>query len=292
MDTGEDGGRVLWILCLIVVDLEVGQNVAWLMLDFTIEKLFKSSFARPFPLASSSKLRLVGPHLPLASPAASATASETVDGERVDVQTWDLLSFSDQSISFNWDEETFQYVKPTQPDITIHRSLIKPHAADGTLLVKIVNAGPERLVGYTEMLPWWLKTWVSEITTTPSGLIRGIDYTPSIPSIRATTLLMTLTLPSNSTTYLSIPYTKQTIKYTEHQPDAERGVEIPSGTLVFLDGDQSRPRIYTAKSLLDLPTPDFSMPYNVIIMTCTVLALFFGSVFNLLGRKWGVVVVS
>lgn len=28
--------------------------------------------------------------------------------------------------------------------------------------------------------------------------------------------------------------------------------------------------------LLQCPTPDFSMPYNVITMTCTVLALFFG----------------
>ena len=28
--------------------------------------------------------------------------------------------------------------------------------------------------------------------------------------------------------------------------------------------------------LLQCPTPDFSMPYNVITLTCTVLALFFG----------------
>jgi hypothetical protein len=31
--------------------------------------------------------------------------------------------------------------------------------------------------------------------------------------------------------------------------------------------------------LLQCPTPDFSMPYNVITMTCTVLALFFGRSF-------------
>lgn len=35
-------------------------------------------------------------------------------------------------------------------------------------------------------------------------------------------------------------------------------------------------RIYTSNVLVDLPTPDFSMPYNVIIMTSTLLALFFG----------------
>jgi len=36
--------------------------------------------------------------------------------------------------------------------------------------------------------------------------------------------------------------------------------------------------------LLQSPAPDFSMPYNVITLTCTVLALFFGSIFNLVTR--------
>lgn len=29
-----------------------------------------------------------------------------------------------------------------------------------------------------------------------------------------------------------------------------------------------------------LPMPDFSMPYNVITITCTILALFFGQLVN------------
>lgn len=41
----------------------------------------------------------------------------------------------------------------------------------------------------------------------------------------------------------------------------------------------------TTSLLLALPTPDFSMPYNVIILTCTVVALCFGSMFNLLSRQ-------
>ncbi|CAG8586223.1 8487_t:CDS:1, partial [Racocetra persica] len=38
--------------------------------------------------------------------------------------------------------------------------------------------------------------------------------------------------------------------------------------------------------LVSLPTPDFSMPYNVITLTCTVIALFFGSMFNLMTRSF------
>ena len=94
------------------------------------------------------------------------------------------------------------------------------------------------------------------------------------------------------------------LKYTEHRPDAERGVEIPSGTLTLLDllgedaeGDvendatvdprrSGRSRIYTTRLLLDVPTPDFSMPYNVIIMSSTVMAIFFGLMQGTLTRRW------
>ena len=33
-----------------------------------------------------------------------------------------------------------------------------------------------------------------------------------------------------------------------------------------------------------MPTPDFSMPYNVICFVCTVIAIAFGSIFNLTTR--------
>ena len=36
--------------------------------------------------------------------------------------------------------------------------------------------------------------------------------------------------------------------------------------------------------LVSLPTPDFSMPYNVICFVCTIIAIGFGSVFNLTTR--------
>lgn len=103
-----------------------------------------------------------------------------------------------------------------------------------------------------------------------------------------------------------IPFTKLTIKYTEHRPDAERGVEIPSGVLTLLDIEgepdaaikssdpmpinpllSDRQRIYTSRILLDVPTPDFSMPYNVIIMSSTVMAVFFGLMQGGLTRRWG-----
>jgi len=34
------------------------------------------------------------------------------------------------------------------------------------------------------------------------------------------------------------------------------------------------------------PAPDFSMPYNVITYSCTIIALFFGSMYNAYTRRY------
>merc|ERR550525_2213000 len=39
--------------------------------------------------------------------------------------------------------------------------------------------------------------------------------------------------------------------------------------------------LYTEILLVSLPTPDFSMPYNVICLACTVAALAFGPIHNI-----------
>jgi phosphatidylinositol glycan class T len=135
-------------------------------------------------------------------------------------------------------------------------------------------------------------------------VIHSIDYHPSVPPTPSTTTLhLALTLPARSTVRLSLPFTKLTLKYTDHVPDAERGREIPASVLTLLDiegevGDvsndstrdprrTSRRHVFGPKLLVDVPTPDFSMPYNVIIMTSTVMAVFFGSIQGRLIRRWG-----
>ncbi|GAX78276.1 hypothetical protein CEUSTIGMA_g5718.t1 [Chlamydomonas eustigma] len=43
-------------------------------------------------------------------------------------------------------------------------------------------------------------------------------------------------------------------------------------------------KVYTEGLLIQMPTPDITMPYNVICLSCTVLAVFVGSFMNLLLR--------
>jgi phosphatidylinositol glycan class T len=106
-----------------------------------------------------------------------------------------------------------------------------------------------------------------------------------------------LVVPSNSTIYLTMDVSKSFLRYTEHPPDAQRGWDLPPAVFVPLGvrenqtiGQTARyPKIYSPILLVDLATPDFSMPYNVIILSCTLMTLIFGSVFNLLTRKFVVV---
>jgi phosphatidylinositol glycan class T len=133
---------------------------------------------------------------------------------------------------------------------------------------------------------------------------------PSIPRTRPTVLQLQLEIPPQTQVAIRIPFTKEYIRYTEHLPDASRGWELPPAIVFLADqtseaeirtsnGSDDEPfgrgsgnkrlRLYTSKLLVDLPTPDFSMPYNVIIMTSTLIALFFGSVVNLGVRRWGAV---
>lgn len=56
-------------------------------------------------------------------------------------------------------------------------------------------------------------------------------------------------------------------------------------TIWINEQERSAVLSYTEVLLVPLTTPDFSMPYNVITITCTVFALYFGSLLNALRRR-------
>jgi phosphatidylinositol glycan class T len=146
----------------------------------------------------------------------------------------------------------------------------------------------------------------------PAGkeLIREIHYRPALDRERGTQLEILLTVPASAIVILTYDFEKAILRYTEYPPDANRGFDVASAVIATISDPQddsvlnlvadsnggersivpgSRPTtrtsLRTTSLLLYLPTPDFSMPYNVIILTSTVLALAFGSIFNLLARR-------
>ncbi|KAJ1983311.1 Subunit of the glycosylphosphatidylinositol transamidase complex-like protein [Dimargaris cristalligena] len=148
-------------------------------------------------------------------------------------------------------------------------------------------------------------------------------WQPSHDHGRPSVMELGLQLPAQSLTILTLEFDKMFLKYTEYPPDANRGMTVGSAVLTAqLAPQQSNKthgprlnscvyqnlirsdsgagasgpgeetpgtcwtRMYSEPFLVSLPTPDFSMPYNVIAFTCTVLAFFFGSMFNSLIRGY------
>ncbi|KAJ5923810.1 hypothetical protein N7466_007997 [Penicillium verhagenii] len=151
---------------------------------------------------------------------------------------------------------------------------------------------------YFESLPWFLRPYIHTLQATITGrdgvrreipasdLVTETFYRPAIDRERGTQLELALSVPAASTVTLTYDFEKAVLRYTEYPPDANRGFNVAPAVIRVLDGADSRPLyIRTTSLLLPLPTPDFSMPYNVIILTSTVIALAFGTVFNILVRR-------
>ncbi|KAF8708162.1 GPI transamidase component, partial [Rhizoctonia solani] len=186
-------------------------------------------------------------------------------------------------LSQQWvDEKVFSYgpVSPQLP-ITVRRVLTGAEQTHGGLLLSITNEGnTEFTTAWLETMPWFIQFFLYTLELRVDGQKRG------------------------DTLQVTVSFRKAFILYTEHPPDAHRGWDLPAAVITPLCAeadsktmelthryglglvDTCGTRLYTSTLLVDLATPDFSMPYNVIIMTSTVVALFFGSIFNLLTRKF------
>ncbi|WPG98569.1 Hypothetical protein R9X50_00136100 [Acrodontium crateriforme] len=146
---------------------------------------------------------------------------------------------------------------------------------------------------YLESLPWFLRPFMHTLTFRASSGAEvrpeKMYYTPALDRKRGTQLELQVEVPAHSTVELSYEFEKAILRYTEYPPDANRGFDVPAAVVRVIanttEADQDA-YLRTTSLLLPLPTPDFSMPYNVIILTSTVIALGFGSIFNLLVRRF------
>ncbi|KAK4579931.1 Subunit of the glycosylphosphatidylinositol transamidase complex-like protein [Recurvomyces mirabilis] len=161
---------------------------------------------------------------------------------------------------------------------------------------------PQTLI-YLEALPWFLRPYMHTLKISHKSNSKAVElekmfYTPAIDRKRATKLEVQFTVPASTTLELTYDFEKAVLRYTEYPPDANRGFDIAAAVIRILpqsqvgaagSGSGSKDRgsyIRTTSLLLPLPTPDFSMPYNVIILTSTVIALGFGSILNLVVRRF------
>ena len=191
------------------------------------------------------------------------------------------------------------------PPLYAERSITGHGQERGGVQTLLTNPSPDSAVEfvYLESLPWFMKPYLHTLKVQASGpssktsdIIKDIYYRPSVDRRRGTQLEVRIIVPAATTATLSYDFEKAILRYTEYPPDANRGFDVAPAVIRLISSlpngrappVSNAPSLYlrTTSLLLPLPTPDFSMPYNVIILTSTVIALAFGNIFNLLVRRF------
>ena len=204
-------------------------------------------------------------------------------------------------------EQTLSIKTPLkQPRLYASRSFTGNGQERGGVRAVITNTSPDTVsLSYLESLPWFMKVYLHTLRTSikpseygrysgnglPDQSIQDIYYRPAVDRRRGTHLELLLTIPPLSSLTLTYDFEKAVLRYTEYPPDANRGFDVAPAVIRLFPSQNSSSQdgtayLRTTSLLLPLPTPDFSMPYNVIILTSTVMALGFGSIFNLLVRQF------
>ncbi|QLQ77819.1 hypothetical protein HG537_0A00660 [Torulaspora globosa] len=185
-------------------------------------------------------------------------------------------------------------VKSGEPPLYVSRSLTGYGQDRGGLRTVFKNPSSHAVKAiYFESLPWFMRVYLSTLKLEPGAnfnenltlenVMNSTYYLPAVDRARPTHLEYTITVPANTSFAISYQFDKSLLQYAEYPPDANHGFEIEAAVITVIEPNRYQMR--TAALLLLLSTPDFSMPYNVIILTSTVIGLIFGTLFNLLVKR-------
>ncbi|KIY72968.1 GPI transamidase component GPI16 [Cylindrobasidium torrendii FP15055 ss-10] len=270
--------------------------------DWSFRSLFDRRIERVCPVASSSQVSVGLPSRGMYN--LKPEPHHITDN----MGHYDLTKdFEPMDVSIKW-KNAFEYllepITPHPMPISFRRMLHGNSQDRGQLVVTLDNHLDNAIdILYLETMPWMVQFYLHTMTVEHNGsvdntLLSNLSYIPPVPHAQPATFQVIVTLPAQAHIKLSIDVTKAFLRYTEHPPDAQRGWDLPPAVFMPLDASPldaknetlttypRGKRIYSSPMLVDLATPDFSMPYNVIIFSCSLVAFLFGTIFNLLTRKW------
>lgn len=194
---------------------------------------------------------------------------------------------SAQPYNFHFRSNDSRVVHPTAPPpVVVARSLTGFSQDKGGVRISLANPTSNTIeVVYVESMPWFMRIYLHTMRTSGAGTVANRFYRPAIDRQRPSHLELKVLIPAHLAMTIAYLFDKALLKYAEYPPDANHGFAVAPAVVKVVEGNETVYQLRTPSLLLTLPTPDFSMPYNVIIFTCTVMSLAFGTVFNLLTKK-------
>ena len=203
-------------------------------------------------------------------------------------------------------QSSFEYSPIKAPPLYANRFIKGYGLAEGGITCHIFNNDDKPIqIVYMDTIPWYLRIYVHTLQIKSNNNVikaHKIYYNPSKDRIQSHHLELLLVLPPKSMTEISYQFDRVFLKWTEYPPDANHGVYVNAAVIsANLNTDRNFTyfpiretitseslhfvRIHTQTLLVSLPTPDFSMPYNVICLVSTVVSLAFGPIHNLTTKR-------
>lgn len=294
--------------------------------EWSLFKMFSRTLTEACPLASSSKVYVDITDNPEGelfelSPATPLLRQAVVLGDRRTYSVFDLTraetfgQLRSLNLLLRWKGDSGDMLRPL---LHAERYVAGFGLQTGEIHTVIYNNHPYRAfpVLLMDSVPWYLQLYVHTLTVTSKSRDNKpsyIHYQPAKDRHRPHLLEMLIQLPPHSMTEVTVQFERALLKWTEYTPDPNHGFYVgssvvsalvPSMVAMNTNFTLDQPlfssfvpvkeessyfvRVYTEPLLVNLPTPDFSMPYNVICLTCTVVAVGYGSFYNLLTRTFQV----
>ncbi|XP_056097446.1 GPI transamidase component PIG-T [Rhinichthys klamathensis goyatoka] len=294
--------------------------------EWSLFKMFSRTLTEACPLASSSKVYVDITDNPEGelfelSPATPLLSQAVVLGDRRTYSVYDLTraetfgQLRSLNLLLRWKGDSGDMLRPL---LHAERYVAGFGLQTGEIHTVIHNNHPYRAfpVLLMDSVPWYLQLYIHTLTVTSKSRDNKpsyIHYQPAKDRHRPHLLEMLIQLPPHSMTEVTVQFERALLKWTEYTPDPNHGFYVgssvvsalvPSMVAMNTNFTQDQPlfssfvpvkeessyfvRVYTEPLLVNLPTPDFSMPYNVICLTCTVVAVGYGSFYNLLTRTFQV----
>lgn len=286
--------------------------------SWSLFKLFGSSFKSICPFVSAANIFIDvsknNTNNPFAlSPSPTSTVEKKLsDGHPSVFAIYDLMDISSSNSNSTQQLNVAGVYKKDHlhgnvdaPPLTVTRSVTGYGVFKGGIRCQIENKKKEPVeITNMEVIPWYFRMYLHTLLITNGGEVLKpfrLHYRPARDRLQPHHLEYSLKLPASSVTEITFEFERAHLRWNEYPPDANHGVYIPSGIItVFLDSTNNMtiiPGTTSSRSLesenlnlitihsqcllVSLPTPDFSMPYNVICLVSTVISLAFGPLHKL-----------
>jgi phosphatidylinositol glycan class T len=279
-------------------------------LSWSLRSLFGIGLVSACPLADTSKIYVDTTQNLFSLQPTQGGLPVTKNGRTV--QVFDVPTLLDLGVT----NVIANYHKPTvfgivrSPVLHASRYLVGHGQEKGGIITKLVNkhSKPVRII-LMETVPWYLRLFLHtlNVSTEAGQKITPLKqhFVPGRDRDRPYVLELVLELPARSVTKVSIEFEKSLLRWLEYPPDANHGFYVSAATITaflpsatnvtsvgrfcstydeYFGAEKEADlvvQLFTETLLVNLPTPDFSMPYNVICLACTVVALAFGPLHNI-----------